>query len=1035
MKNIPLNEIYSLLFFAVASAYAIIGIYVLSLNYKSALNRVFFILNFTLGIWAFSYSLLNTAATYEEALFWNRLSVLGWGTMYSFLLHYILLLTKNRFLKRKWAYAFIYVPALVNVVVFGLNSATARWEFELLQTHAGWVNTSPNSFYDYYFYGYYLVYSILTLLCIGTWKNASQDKKVKKTAGILSASIIISILLGSVSDVFLRQSLQDIRPQLGIVFALIPILAVLHSVKKHSTMVEQKRKVEFLSVKILLQEKRVAFYKALSFVFLLGSLAYLILDYLIFDKALSGILKFGGFVLALGLILWILPHLKIKERSQDIYMGLALVTIMPALYLHFGQYGYNSVIWTVPFFLMILTTVFKNEKLLLMVFASAIIVEFISMVRNEVFVTTIARADYQQRLAIYVLISAVIYYISHLYRNRLYEHEQQTALRKVVSKISSDFVSVTADNLEAKVDDMLRTSGEYFEVDRAYVFRFNEDLSTVDATNEWHNEATLPVSVPIGSLSAVSFPWWMKELEQNGKIYLADVGALPSEASAEREVLLQRDVKSLMLVPVLKNGKLLGFLGFDTVVNKKRWTIEQQEVLKIMANIISDAITKVEAEKKINYMAYYDALTALPNRTYFTRELEKKIEQMHGVETPIGILLMDIDEFKSINDTMGHDSGDQLLLEVSKRLSQVAGVSDTVCRFGGDEFLVVLPHMGTLSQIRKAIDHIVGVFDGPIEIKEQNFHVTASCGVAVYPFDGHNPETLIKSADLAMYASKNNGKNRVTFCTPLMKSDVGERVGLSNDLYKALENDELLLYYQPQVNIGTGKLVGLEALIRWRHPERGLLSPGVFIPLAEQTGLIHRIGEWVLKQACMQNKAWQLKGYSPVVVSVNLSIEQFRGQELVEAVSSALIESALAPRYLELEIKERIALKESSYVISILHRLKALGVTVAIDDFGTDYSSLSRLKELPIDKLKVAMEFIQGIGKDDKDEAVTAVIIDLAERLDLKVVAEGVEAEEQLAFLKRQLCDDAQGFYFHRPMPVDEVEKLMRGSDVHECSS
>lgn len=1035
MRNIPLDEVYSLIFFVVASLYAIIGTYVLSLNYKSTLNRVFFALNFSLGIWAFAYSLLNVAATYEVALFWNRLSVLGWGMMYSFLLHYILVLTDNAFLKRKWAYVFIYVPALVNVVVFGVSGATARLEFELLQTHAGWVNTSPNSFYDYYFYGYYLVYSILTLVCIGAWRNASRDKKAKKTVVVITAAITLSIVMGSVSDVFLRRAFQDVRPQMGIVFALIPILAVLYSIKKHGVMAETTGRVEFLSEKVLTQEKRVAFYKALSFVLVFGSLAYLVLDYLIFDKALTGILKFGGFVLALGLILWILPHLKIKESAQDVYMGLALVTIMPALYLHFGQYGYNSVIWTVPFFLMILTTVFRNEKLLFIVFASAIIVEFSTMISTRAFVTTIQKADYQQRLAIYILISAIIYYISHLYRQRLEEHEKQTVLQKAVSKVSSDFVGVTVDNFDAKIDAMLSMIGTYFKVDRAYVLRYDPVVQKLDYTNEWYDTSAVSVQAPVKSLSTASFSWWIKELERSGVLYVADVEGLPVEAAAEREVLMRRSIKSILLVPVCKDGQLLGFLGVDSLSIQKSWTAENQEVLRIMASIVSHAIAKVEAEKKINFMAYYDALTHLPNRAYFTRDLHRKIERLQGADTLMGILLMDLDEFKSINDTMGHDSGDQMLLEVAKRLLQAVGDSDTVCRFGGDEFLVLLPHRKVPEEIVEAVERLIGVFDAPIEVKERSFYVTASCGVAVYPFDGSHLEALYKSAELAMVASKTNGKNQTTFCTPVMKSAVQEQIELSNDLYRALENDEFLLDYQPQVNTQTGDITGVEAFIRWHHPEKGVISPGVFIPLAEQTGLIHRIGKWTLKEACRQNMDWQSKGCPPMVVAVNLSVEQFRGQELVEAVSDALAESLLAPRYLELEIKERIVVKEPSDVIGILHQLKALGVSLTIDDFGTDYSSLSRLKELPVDRLKVAMEFVQGIGKDEKDEAVSAVIMDLAKRLGLKLVAEGVETEEQLSFLKKHLCDDSQGDYFYQPMSAEAIEKIIRGSGAHERSN
>ena len=1025
LRNIPLYEIYSLVFFATATIYTIIGTYIFSLNVKSALNKTFFCVSLSLGIWAFSYSLLNSAITYEEALLWSRVSFFGWGVVYSFLLHYCLILTdKKEFLKKRLSYALIYFPAFINIFIFGFNSYTAQ--FELLKTNAGWINISENGFFEYYFYFYHLVYSFAGLLCLWTWKKVSQDRKAKSSAIVVGISFFIGVTMGSITDLIFRLSMQDKMPQLGVVFAVIPILALILSIKKHGVMEENIKEVQFSSGKMLSQEKRVSFYKVLFFVAITGSVAHFIINYLIFEREITGLIKFCGFLYFLGLILWILPYLKIKEDTQDTFMGFILASIMPALYLHYGQYVYNTFIWTVPLYLMILTTVFKNKKMLYSVFISAIIVEGFRMVSNESIGVTIGNTDFQKRLAIYLILLATIYYISNLYRQRLDDHKKQAELQKKILEISSDFVSVTIDNLDDKINEMLKKSGEYFEVDRAYFFRCSENMSISEHENEWCNENISPAIDMMGSKSTSSFPWWMKELERNSKVYIEEVENLPSEASAERELLMQQEIKSVISVPVFNHNKLLGFLGFDSVKNKKTWSIEHQEAIQIIANILSDAMVKVESEKKINFIAYHDELTGLSNRTYFNLQLDKMVELAKRKGKLIGILFLDLDEFKSINDTMGHGSGDKLLIEVAKRFSRILRKSDTVCRFGGDEFLVMLPQMDETDQIKITTEKIMKAFEKPIKIKEQDFYVTASCGVAIYPVDGIDSETLIKSADLAMYESKKGGKNRFTFCKPIMKEAVKEKMQLTNDLYRALEREEFMLYYQPQVNIESGKIIGLEALIRWNHPDRGIISPGIFISIAEQTGLIHKIGEWVVKTACMQNKAWQSKGFSPVVMAVNLSVEQFRGNRLVEVVSKALRESKLEPKYLELEITESIAIKEPTYIIRVLHHLKALGVSISIDDFGTEYSSLSRLKELPVDRLKMAMEFVQGIEKGEKDEAIALVIINLAKSLGLNLIAEGVEAEGQLKFLKDRVCNEVQGYYFYHPMPADEIEKIMK---------
>ena len=572
---------------------------------------------------------------------------------------------------------------------------------------------------------------------------------------------------------------------------------------------------------------------------------------------------------------------------------------------------------------------------------------------------------------------------------------------------------------------ILQKSGTFFSIDRTYMVQFSEDLSIANCTHEWCQQDVESNRELIGSLPTMAFSRWKEDFKAFKPFFINDIKTMLEDSLSERALLEAKQVKSLMVVPIINNESSIGFLGFDAVKSIKKWESSHIEVMHIIGNVISDALTKVRAEKDISYMAYYDILTGLPNRTLFKNHLEKAIALAERSEKLIGIMFLDLDAFKSINDTMGHEAGDLLLKEIGRRLSQCVRKYDTVCRFGGDEFLVLFPQIATQEEIKLAGEKVMSQFEESVIINEQAFYITASAGFSVWPVDGLDSETLIKSADLAMYASKDQGKNQITFCTPIMKEAVKEKMQLTNDLYRALEKNELLLYYQPQVQIDTGKIVGLEALIRWKHPEKGMISPVNFIPLAEQTGLIHSIGEWVLKTACQQNKVWQDMGITPIVMAVNLSVEQFKTPHLIEIVADVLKDTGLPPEYLELEITESIAIKEPAYIIPILNSLKKLGVAISIDDFGTEYSSLSRLKELPIDRIKMAMEFVQGIENGTKDEAIAMVIINLAKSLGLRVIAEGVETKGQLEFLTKGICDDVQGYYFHRPMPVEEVEMLM----------
>ena len=443
-----------------------------------------------------------------------------------------------------------------------------------------------------------------------------------------------------------------------------------------------------------------------------------------------------------------------------------------------------------------------------------------------------------------------------------------------------------------------------------------------------------------------------------------------------------------------------------------------------------EIVEREKTQEKISHLAYHDHLTGLPNRLLFTDRLRQGIFLTRRLEKPLGVIFVDLDGFKMINDTMGHDQGDELLKEVANRLVASVHKNDIVSRVGGDEFIIMVQNFTDSDDITKITSKIIDGFKKQFKLNDQDFYVTASLGVALYPMDGEDVDTLIKNADIAMYKAKENGKNQYALCTPLMKAKVMENMTLTNSLYSALERKELMLYYQPQVSSASGKIIGLEALLRWNHPELGFVPPSKFIPIAEQTGLIMPIGDWVLKTACKQNKAWQDAGLPHLRMAVNLSVSQFQNANIVKQVEEILMETGLSSEYLELEITESIAMNEVNGVIETLNAFKKLGITISIDDFGTEYSSLSRLKQMPIDKIKIAMPFVQGIDVSDKDEAITKAIIVLAKNLGLQTIAEGVETKHQLSFLNQRMCDEIQGFYYYEPLPAQEIETILRTDGI-----
>jgi len=443
------------------------------------------------------------------------------------------------------------------------------------------------------------------------------------------------------------------------------------------------------------------------------------------------------------------------------------------------------------------------------------------------------------------------------------------------------------------------------------------------------------------------------------------------------------------------------------------------------------SIERKRYQEQLEHQANYDVLTGLPNRNLLQDRLKRAVFAQRDAR-PIAVVFIDLDHFKFINDSLGHTQGDKLLAIIAERLASIVREGDTVARLGGDEFVLVLNDQNKEDVIFRAMQRVLNKVSEPMTIDGQELYITCSAGVSLYPADAPDVETLLKNADVAMYRAKEHGRNNFQFYTPEMNDLANERLALEHSLRRALERNELLLHYQPKVNLETGMIVGAEALLRWQHPEWGLIAPERFIPIAEETGLIVQIGAWVIRAACNQARLWQDAGLPPVVMSVNLSARQFRQESFVKVVTQILHETGLKPEQLEMELTESMLMHNANAAISILGGLKSLGVRLSLDDFGTGYSSLSYLSRLPIDTLKIDRSFVQHIGDQDEcDNGILAqAIISLGHSLNLTVIAEGVETGEQLQFLKAHQCDEVQGFYFCKPTVAGEFAKMLAESLV-----
>lgn len=441
--------------------------------------------------------------------------------------------------------------------------------------------------------------------------------------------------------------------------------------------------------------------------------------------------------------------------------------------------------------------------------------------------------------------------------------------------------------------------------------------------------------------------------------------------------------------------------------------------------VFHDVSDARQMAQKMTYLAEHDYLTDLPNRLLLTDRITQAISAAKRRGSKLAILFFDIDHFKRVNDTLGHEVGDQLLKVLSKKLQMCIRASDTLSRQGGDEFVVLLPELTDDAVPAEIAQKILFSIKDPISIANHELFITASIGIAVYPDDGDNVDVLTRHADAAMYHAKNSGRNNYQFFTKEMSARVAAQLTMENSLQKAIANNELLLFYQPKVSIKTGKIIGAEALIRWVHPQWGMMMPDRFIKIAEDSGLIRGIGHWVLREACTQNKKWQDSGLPEIPIAINVSVVELHHAHFTQEVTKVLLQTGLQPYHLELEVTESVAIQTEVTVINDLNKLKEMGVRLSVDDFGTGYSSLSYLKLLPVNTIKIDKSFIRDIQVDANDAAIVTAIIKMSQSLGLTVIAEGVETQAQLEFLQSHDCDEMQGYLFSRPLPADEFAALL----------
>lgn len=1020
MELAPL--LLSLLFFVTFAVYLFYGIYVIHLNKHDNLNRVFFLLCVSFSVHSLGIAIANSAPNILSCLFWNKFAFIGYASVYGLFLHFTLILTGTLRKGDRVGIAYLlYLPTMILIFAFSLPSDFSSSLYNLQSVGSGCTYTLSKGIWPLLFETYQLLYVLLGLSLLWRWGVSSQDKEIKRQAQILILSTVIAFLPPRFVDAYLITLLVHPIPTLSPVFPLL-ILAGLHILMSRYGLMRSSLEDEDEFFLEGLTNSRLAFCLATAFITggITCSLAYFFPCAIQSGLAMRLMLLAGIIFFILGFMTLSTQFIKNLKVRRNALLLIMLISI-PALTWQFIEFAAIT-IWAFPIVIMLVTLLFTSRVPLILVATVAIATQIPVMLNAPVGPVIMDTFDYAARVSIFMVTLFVGMLVNKTYTGKMKESELQARSQKLISEISTELVSVSLSNVDRKIHSLLEKIALFFMADRTGVFLFDAEKQGLLYSYEWHTDGIPPAAEHEKELQ-MQLPWVVEQLTKKPFIFTRDTSTISDEFATERERFIRQGVKSAAAVAIEENGELIGFIGLQCVEENKDWSGTHSDHLAILSNLFADGFIRIRSEKEIETMAYYDQLTGLPNRTLFSDRLAQALHLAKRNNRLVGVVLMDLDSFKMINDTLGHSGGDEVLKEVARSLQQRLRKSDTVARFGGDEFLILLNDIGDYESVASATEDIMELFIHPFYVQGQNFFLSGSAGAAVFPHDGTDEETLLKNADVAMYIAKSRGKDQFVLCTEDMKDEVRRTLELSNELYGVQDRDELVIHYQPQISLMTGEIVGIEALVRWNHPRIGIIPPNVFIPLAEMNGTINAIGDWILRTAIGQRKWWLLSAPSNMRVSVNLSVVQLYNHHFVDNLAVMLKETRLDPKFLELEIKECAAVRETELILETMKKLKQLGVSLSVDDFGTECSSLSRLKVLPIDRIKIDMPFVQGTENDAKDRTITTTIINLAKGLGMEVMAEGVESESQMSYLRQEKCDDAQGFFYGGPMPADEIEK------------
>lgn len=1012
-------ELLSLSFYLVFVASICIAAYILYSNPRNYIVRLAFFVALATALRNFGYGMRSVATSFNEAYFWTYFAAIGWTAFYC--------------LTFAWFYRYLFnkYSKVVNVLV-GVFYALIVWEFVLSPTsieHYNLIVSRYGIVDNNYFYGnsaslndlalviVYMTVVILIVASIGIQFFKSRDEARKKKLGVLVSGVLLSVMTSMIGDQLGQLLSSDPLPSISPICSLFTLLGIV------IVLVKEKQVRNLGSVLVAYRdisdiEKRI--WERIEIYIGVFGLALFGLNRIFFYTNYN---REEYILLAVALLISFLMRM-----SRTLIQSKVLVRVLMVLFLATEiavvlLVGYRTSLislWFFPFCFFPLLVLFENKRGIYIISALSVAFGLATIFNLGGYWSGFNLQNVLQRLILSVIFLIQLVYANVFYRKRNAYNQRLIEIQEKYSEITAFYIDINIDNFAHKTEEMLRLCREFIKADRVFMFTFDYARDCISNHVESLGDRISSTRNFMRNIRLSELQWFMERLREDGILSLSDIRNLPKEAKGETLFFSWSGIKSIYCAPIFSGSNIIGVVGQERVRGNSRLPKEEEDFVIFAANTQAEAFSKIESQKKINYMAYYNTLTDLPNRLEFEKRIQQYLD-LHP-EASCALAFLDVDSFQEINDIVGHDGGDELLVLLAKEIAKRIGNDDILAHYSGDEFAILIKNVNTKHDVGQRVNEILSAVRVPKKILNREFFVSASVGVSIYMEDAFSIAEMMENSELAQYSAKRTGKNRYVICDEYMKIEHAHRIDLKKSLAGALERGELALEYQPILSSDNMDICGFEALIRWDTMNYGRLYPNEFLQLADEVGVTVPMIGFVIDQCCRHIKSWADRGIR-TQLTINLSSENINHIDLYRIFREHIDVYGIDPGCLTAEFSEKYGNEIDN---EMLKKLKELGIRISIDEFGSKNSSLSRIVKLCIDEIKIDIGFVQRIGVSPKDDGIAQSIITMGKELGLNVTALGVENYEQYEFFKNNRCDRVQGYFFYKPMSSADATDLLQ---------